>query len=125
GLYRHEKSSDYIGYRTSITPLKKALFLLEKDFGKNLKLLFNAAQADVSAYYKYYDFLSISQALKESYENIELLYSVVWILDKVESYQFPEDQLHAKTAKAWTYHRNRFFTSKKFGFLKNSGKRKE
>jgi hypothetical protein len=120
GLYRHEKSSDYIGYRTSIIPLKKALFLLEKDFGNNLKLLFNAVQADVSAYYKYYDFLSISQALKESYENIEMPDSVIWILDKVERYQFPEDQLHVKTAKAWTYHRNRFFTSKKYPFLKNT-----
>jgi hypothetical protein len=120
GLYRHEKSSDYIGYRSSTVSLKKALLLLEKDFGKNLKLLFNAAQADAAAYYKYYDFLSISQALKDSYENIEMPDSVMWILDKVESYHFPEDQLQVKTAKAWTYHRNRFFTSKKFAFLKNS-----
>jgi hypothetical protein len=120
GLYKHEKSSDYIGYRAAATPLKKALFLLEKDFGKNLKLLFDAAQTDVAAYYKYYDFLSICQALKQSYENIEMPDSVMWVLDKVESYQFPEDQLKIKTAKAWTFHRNRFFTSKKFRFLKNS-----
>lgn len=120
GLYRYEKSSDYIGYKTAIVPLKKSLYLLEKDYGKNLKLLFDAAQTDVSAYYKYYDFLGICQALKESYENIEMPDSVMWVIDKVESYKFPEDRLHFKTAKAWTYHRNRFFTSSKYAFLKNS-----
>src|SRR4051812_30663183 len=44
GLYRYLKASDYIGYKTSINPLKKALFLLEKDYQKNLKTLFDAGQ---------------------------------------------------------------------------------
>jgi hypothetical protein len=124
GLYKFEKSSDYFGYRNAIVPLRKALFLLEKDYSRTLKSLFNSSvvvqQPDFTAYYKYYDMLGMCQALKESYENIEMPDSVIWVIDRVESYKFPEDRLHFKTAKAWTYHRNRFFTSAKYKFLKNS-----
>jgi hypothetical protein len=120
GLYRYSKASDYIGYKTSIAPLRKALYLLEKDYQKTFKSLFSENQTDVNAYNKYYDLLSICQSLKESYDNIEMADSVMWILNKVDNYNFPQDLLRLKTAKAWTYHRNRFYTSKKFAFLKNS-----
>src|SRR3954469_566757 len=41
GLYKFERSSDYLGYRQAIIPLHKALSLLEKDFGSNLQRLFS------------------------------------------------------------------------------------
>src|SRR3954462_6558994 len=69
---------------------------------------------------RYVDFLQITNSLKECYDNIEMPDSVMWVLNSFLSYNFPKDHLGANTTKAWTYHRNRFFSSDKFSFLKNS-----
>ncbi len=35
GMYKYERAADYLGFKNCITPLKKALLLYEKDFGKD------------------------------------------------------------------------------------------
>jgi hypothetical protein len=69
---------------------------------------------------RYIDFLQIANALRECYDNIEMPDSVIWVLDEVDKYKFPKEHLTTTTYRAWTYHRNRFFTADKFSFLKNS-----
>jgi hypothetical protein len=120
GLYKTDKSGDYLGFKNSIPPLKKAFLLLQKDYGRNLKNLFSSPQAYMESMSKYVDFLQVSNTLKECYDNIEMPDSVMWVLDVVAAYNFPKDHLAINTTRAWTYHRNRFFTSEKFRFLKNS-----
>ncbi len=120
GMYKAEKSSDYIGFKNAISPLRKAFILLQKDYGKGLKDLFSSPQAYMLSMNRYIDFLQVSNSLKECYDNLEMPDSVMWVLNKVGTYRFPKDHLGVTTTKAWTYHRNRFFTSEKFSFLKNS-----
>lgn len=120
GLYKADKSSDIIGFRNAIPSIRKAFTLFEKDFGNNMKLLFSSTQMYMQYMNKYADFLQIANSLRECYDNLEMADSVMWVLNKVESYNFPKEHLYTTTNKAWTYHRNRFFTSEKFAFLKNT-----
>ncbi|GEO11010.1 hypothetical protein SAE01_35060 [Segetibacter aerophilus] len=120
GIYKSDKSSDYLGFKNSIPSLKKAFVLLQKDYGKDLKGIFNSPQNYMQSMNKYVDFLQITNTLKECYDNIEMPDSVIWVLNVFSGYNFPKDHLGSNTTRAWTYHRNRFFTSEKFSFLKNS-----
>ncbi|MCW3110966.1 MAG: hypothetical protein JWQ09_5472 [Segetibacter sp.] len=120
GMYKADKSADYPGFKNSIPSLKKAFLLLQKDYGRNLKGIFDSPQNYMQSMNKYVDFLQITNTLKECYDNIEMPDSVMWVLNVFSSYNFPKDHLGSNTTKAWTYHRNRFFTSDKFSFLKNS-----
>ncbi|HEX8357540.1 MAG TPA: hypothetical protein VF610_09020, partial [Segetibacter sp.] len=120
GAYKADRSSDYLGYKNAILPMKKAFMLFKKDYGKNMKTLFNSPQEYMQSINKYQDFLQIANTLRECYDNLEMPDSVIWVLDNVAAYNFPKDHLGINTIKAWTYHRNRFFTAAKFGFLKNS-----
>jgi len=120
GIYKSDKSSDFIGYKYAIPSLRKAFLLLQKDYGKSLKNLFNSPQEYMQSMNRYIDFLQIASTLREDYDNIEMPDSVMWVLNNVSSYNFPKDHLGVNTIKAWTYHRNRFFTSEKYPFLKNT-----
>ena len=120
GMYKSDKSSDFIGFKYAIPPLKKAFVLLQKDYGRTLKNIFSSPQEYMQSMSRYLDFLEISNTLRECYDNIEMPDSVMWVLNNVSAYNFPKDHLGVNTIKAWTYHRNRFFTSDKFPFLKNS-----
>jgi hypothetical protein len=120
GMYKWDRSADYAGFKNAITPLRKAFKLLQKDFGNNLKSMYAAPENYMQHVNKYSDFLQIANALRECYSNIEMSDSVMWVLDQVEKYQFKKDHLNTASLKAWTYHRDRFFTSKKYSFLKNS-----
>lgn len=120
GMYKSDKSSDFTGFKYAIPSLKKAFVLLQKDYGTNLKVIFNSPQDYMQSMNRYIDFLQISNTLRECYDNIEMPDSVMWVLNNVSAYNFPKDHLGVNTIKAWTYHRNRFFTSAKFPFLKNT-----
>ncbi|WP_165958028.1 hypothetical protein [Segetibacter sp. 3557_3] len=120
GSYKVDKSSDYLGYRNAIPPLRKAFALFQKDYGRDMKTLFSAPQVYMQFVNKYADLLQIANSLRECYDNLEMPDSVMWVLDRIDSYNFPKNHLFTTTTKAWTYHRNRFFTSEKFPFLKNS-----
>ncbi len=120
GIYKYDKSSDFIGYKNAITPLRKAFLLFKKDYGNLMKTIFISPMLYIQNTNKYVDFLQISATLKECYDNTEQPDSVMWVLDIVGAFDFPKDHLGINTTKAWTYHRNRFFTTAKYPFLKNS-----
>lgn len=120
GMYKFDKSSDYLGYRNAIAPLRKSFMLLQKDYGNGLRTIYLSPAGYGQYMNKYSDLLQIANALREAYDDIERPDSVMWVLDNVASYNFPKDHLNINTTKAWTFHRNRFYTSDKFSFLKNS-----
>jgi hypothetical protein len=120
GLYKFSRSADYLGYKYSIVPLEKALSLLEKDFGNNLRNVYSSI-----AYYQqnlqlFDDFHQLCFALERCYNNLEMPDQTMTLLNRIESFHLQEDYISIYSDKAWTYHRNRFFTSQKFPFLKNS-----
>src|SRR3954451_1457781 len=105
GMYKSDKSSDFAGFKYAIPSLKKAFVLLQKDYGKNLKRLFDSPQEYMQTMNRYIDFLQIAGTLRECYDNIEMPDSVMWVLNNVSAYNFPKDHLGVNTIKAWTYHR--------------------
>jgi len=120
GLYKFERSADYLGYKNAIFPLYKAFNLLEKDFGGNLKQVYSSFEYYERYKDRYDDFFRIAESLKTCYNSIEMPDSTMSLLDKVESYNFQRDYFSINSDRAWIYHRNRFYTSEKYPFLKNS-----
>ena len=102
GLYKFDKASDYIGFKNTIPAIKKAFLLLQKDYGRNLKVLFNSPQNYMQSMTRYVDFLQVSNTLKECYDNLEMADSVMWVLNVVGAYNFPKDHMAINTTKAWT-----------------------
>ncbi len=119
GMYKYDRSADFLGYKNAIVPLHKSLVLLNKDFGSTLRNI-NSSIAFFSENIRLFqDYFVIVNALKECYDNIEMPDSVMALLDDVEQYRFQRDFFGLYEQRAWEYHRNRFFTSDKFSFLKN------
>jgi hypothetical protein len=115
GMFKYDRAADYLGYRNCIDPLRKALFLFERNYKSNLKEVltpgrFSLAQSDI---------MQICNALYESYSNIEEPDSAMWILNRVQSWNIPTDFMEYNIKAAWTINRNRFILHK-YSFLKNS-----
>jgi hypothetical protein len=120
GLYKYERSSDYVGYKQAIVPLNKALNLLEKDYGDKLKTIFSSITSFQNYNSLFNDYYEIVSNLKLCYNNVEMPDSTMKLLDKIDSYNFQRDFFNIDCDRSWTYHRNRFYTSEKYNFLGNS-----
>ena len=120
GMYKYGRSADYLGYKYALPSLQKALTLLEKDYGRKLINLYSSIQYFEQYKNRAQDFLEICYTLEQCYNNIEMPDSTMELLGKIESYHFQKDFLGVYCEQAWIYHRNRFYTSAKYGFLKNS-----
>ncbi len=120
GMYKFNRSADFLGYKNAITPLHKALFLLNKDFSSTLRNMYSSIAFFSENVARYQDYFTIANALKECYDNIEMPDSVIALLDEIEQYHFQRDYFGLYEQRAWEYHRNRFFASDKYSYLKNS-----
>lgn len=120
GIYKYDRSADYLGYRLAAVPLRKAFDLLEKDYGNNLKNIYSSFTYYGQHMNRMSDLYQIVYALQNCYNSIEMPDSTMALLDRLESYQFQKDYFGIYNERAWIYHRNRFFTSDKYKFLKNS-----
>ena len=120
GMYKYNRSADYLGYKNAIAPLRKALNLLEKDYDPVLRNMYSSILYFSQHVQRYQDMIVLTNALNKCYDNIEMPDSVMAVLDEMESYHFQRDYFGIHFQRAWEYHRNRFFTSDKFSFLKNT-----
>ncbi len=120
GMYKYDRSADYAGFHNAVPDLKKAFLLLEKDFKSVLVNLFSTPMFYIQNNVKFSDYLVIARTLRDAYENLEMPDSSMWVLDLVGRKNFKRDFLGVPQMKAWTVHRNRFFTNKDFKWLKNS-----
>ena len=120
GVYKFERSSDYLGYKYAIVPLRKAFDLLTKDFGNTFKKLFSSPMYYMENQSRFNDLYIISTTLQQDYNNVEMPDSVMAMLNKIDSYHFQKDFFSTCNERGWLYHRYRFFNGDKFDFLKNS-----
>jgi hypothetical protein len=120
GFYRYDRSGDVAGYVQAAKPLKYALELFEKDYAIALRDVYSSEDAYEEYKNRVFDYIYITEKLMDCYSNIERPDSVIWLLNKYKSWGFQHDELGADNYIAWTYHRNRFYTSRKFDFLYNS-----
>ncbi|MBK7763929.1 MAG: hypothetical protein IPI46_11290 [Bacteroidetes bacterium] len=121
GTYKYQHAADYLGYKSAATQLEKALALLQKDFAKELKTRTN----DVFTYLKvinyHRDWDYTSYALMQCYSNTEEPAKVWQLLQKCVKLDMQDEfYMDAYNYLGWTVHRNRFYTSKKYRFLKTS-----
>lgn len=119
-LFKYDKVSDYIGFRNVIPHLKKAISLLEKDFSAELSKQYANREDYQKVEQVRMDYVQLSYALMDSYSNLEQPDSTMLFLEHYQKWNFQRDLLDANTYKAWTVHRNRFYTKDKFSFLDNS-----
>lgn len=125
GLYKYERSSDYMGYKYAIAPLQKALYLIEKDYGTKLENIFTSFNYFNQYGNRFNDFYAIVYTLELCYNSIEMPDSTMALFNKMEAYNFQRDFFNIGCVRSWLYHRNRFYTSEKHPFLKNSIKENE
>jgi tetratricopeptide (TPR) repeat protein len=120
GFYRYDRSGDVAGYIQALKPLKYAMELFERDYSVALRDTYSSSEAYEEHKDRLYDYIYITEKLMDCYSNIERPDSVMWLLHRYKSWEFQHDELGADNYIAWTYHRNRFYTSEKYGFLYNS-----
>lgn len=120
GMYKYDRAADYPGYQNAVSDLSKAFRLLEKDFNSILINLYSSPIFYLQNNVKYNDYLVLARTLRDAYENLEMPDSSMWVLDRVAKKRFRRDFIGVGQYKAWTIHRNRFFTSKEHSWLKNS-----
>lgn len=120
GFYRYDRSGDVAGYLQASKPLRQALELFEKDYAVSLRDVYSSEEAYEEYKDRVHDYIYITDKLMDCYSNIEHPDSVIWLLNRYKSWNFQHDEFGADNYIAWTYHRNRFYTSEKFDFLYNS-----
>jgi tetratricopeptide (TPR) repeat protein len=120
GLYRYDRAGDVAGYVQAAKPLKQALELFEKDYAIALRDVYSSTEAYEEYETRLFDYIRITDKLMDCYSNVERPDSVIWLLNRYKSWGFQHDELGADNYIAWTYHRNRFYTSEKYDFLYNS-----
>ena len=125
GLYKYEHSSDHIGYKNAAIPLKKAFELFGKDYGNILKNRYTNSSDYQDVLERFIDYYQISYNLMECYSNIDRPDSVIWLLNEYKKWNMQHDILGADNYMAWTYHRNRYYTSDKFAFLYDTVEKNE
>lgn len=121
GAYKHEHAADYLGYRNAAVPLEKALRLMERDYRKQLATRTGDVATYVYVYRLQIDYTMIAYLLMDCYSSTEETQKVYDLLRRVLKWNFQRDyHMDAYNYLGWTVHRNRFYTSSKFPFLKNS-----
>ena len=121
GSYKYNHSADYIGYKNATIPLERALNLLEHDYSKAL-----ATRSDnLLTYYPVYvfqvDYTMIAYYLMNCYSNTDQPDKVFTLLRRTLKWKFQfQFYMDSYNYMAWTVHRNRFYTSNKYYFLKNT-----
>ncbi len=121
GVYKYNHAADYIGYKNASVPLERALRLMERDYRRELA----TRTSDLMKYYPVYrfhlDYTMIALYLKNCYENMEATEQTYSLLRRVLKWRFQRDYyMDVYNYLGWIVHRNRYYTSEKYPFLKNS-----
>ena len=121
GAYKHNHAADYLGFKNASVPLERAINLMERDYRKEL----GTRTSDLMTYFQVYkfhlDYTMTAYYLMTCYSNMEEPDKVFDLLRRVVRWNFQRDYyMDAYNYLGWTVHRNRFFTSARYPFLKNS-----
>lgn len=121
GIYKVNHAADFLGYKNAIIPLKRALYQMERDYARMLR----TRTADLMTYYPAYrfhqDYTLIAYNLMDCYNNIEQPQDAYNVVRRSLKWNFQNEMfMQSYNYLAWIVHRNRFYTSSKYSFLKNS-----
>ena len=121
GTYKFEHAADFIGFRMAADQLEKASVLLEKDFKTQLRSRTSDAFTYIKTMSIHRDWDYVAYCLMQCYSNMEMPDKVWKLLLRCKNNDL-QDEFYLDTYSylAWTVHRNRFYTSDKYAFLRNS-----
>lgn len=121
GVYKYNHAADYLGFKNAATSLEKALYLLERDYRKQLYTRSSDIMVLLPAYNFQIDYTTIASDLVHAYNSMDEPEKAMKLLRRSLKYKFQREYyLDIYNLMAWTVHRNRFYTSAKYSFLKNS-----
>lgn len=121
GIYKYNRSVDYLGFKNAIPPLQKAFDLITTENDKTFSSLFDNIQNLMENFSLYHDLFTIFTALKECYDNVEMPAKSMELIDRVSAFNFKNDYgFDLCSQRAWLYHRHRFLNQRDAFFLKNS-----
>src|SRR5215831_20613365 len=64
GMYKYDRSTDYLGYKNAVIPLQKAFDLIDKDYGTTFRTIYYNLNNLVTNFPRYQDLFAIFNALK-------------------------------------------------------------
>jgi len=121
GVYKYNHAADFLGFKNACAPLEKALNLLEHDYANALGLRTDNLLQYYPTHTLKVDYTLIANYLMNCYSNTEQPDKVYSLLRRTLKWKMQHFYyMDAYNYLAWTVHRNRFYTSAKYSFLKNS-----
>jgi hypothetical protein len=121
GAYKYNHAADYLGFKNAIIPLERAMALTERDYRRALATRTSNPIQYIPVYKIQIDYTLNALFLMNCYSNTEQPTKVIELMRRVLRWNFQRDYyMDAYNYLAWTVHRNRFYTSEKYPFLKNS-----
>lgn len=121
GQYKFDHAADYLGYKNAVIPLERALHLLEHDYAKALATRTDSILVFYPIRMLQPDYTMIAYYLVQCYNNMDQPEKTMALLRHVLKWKLQADYyMDTYDYLAWTIHRNRFYTSAKYPFLKNS-----
>ncbi len=121
GQYKFDHAADYLGYKNAAIPLERALHLIEHDYAKALSTRTDSILVFYPIRAIQPDYTIIAYYLMQCYSNTDQPIKTMALLRHVLKWKFQADYyLDTYDYLAWTVHRNRFYTSSKYTFLKNT-----
>ena len=120
GLYRYFRASDELGYQNAISPLRKGIELMEKDFSRQLK-----RTTDIRVYINIYrmqqKYCAMIGLLEKCYQYTGKPDMAIKVLRRLAKknlvFTFGVDPY---ATLSWIYHRNRTYSPEKYPFLKGT-----
>ena len=120
GAYKYNHAADYIGYRNATGPLERALDVMERDYKRDL----STRSPDLIVYFpvfnRHVDYARIVTYLNQCYLNSDQPEKSYALLRRYQHWKFQRDFFDSYNYLMWLVHRNRFYTSAKYSFLRNS-----
>ncbi|MBS1643529.1 MAG: hypothetical protein JST36_00690 [Bacteroidetes bacterium] len=120
GAYKYNHAADYVGFKNAEEPLLRALRQMERDYRPELATRTHNVFEYMNIYPKQIDYAIIVNYLNQCYLNTEQPDKAYTLLRKYVKWNFQREFFDAYNYLMWVTHRNRFYTSAKYSFLKNS-----
>lgn len=120
GIYKYNHAADLLGFKNAALPLERALYQMERDYRRDLSLRTRDIPSIIAAYPRWIDYALITDNLNHCYLNTEEPEKSFALLQKYVRFKFQFPIYDAYNYLMWVVHRNRFYTSKKYDFLKDN-----
>jgi hypothetical protein len=121
GVYKYEHAADYLGFKNAAVPLERALALIERDYAPALRTRTDNVLTLYPIRILQPDYTMIAYYLMQCYANTDQPDKVFNLLRRTLKWRLQFSYyMDTYNYMAWTVHRNRFYTSSKYPFLKNS-----